>query len=95
MIVWNAIAIQELQELYDYIYGKSPQNAEKVANEIEDLILSIPFMPMKFPKEPACNNQNIRFVTKYSYKIIYEIDTIDIIILSIFSTSQGFIKITE
>ena len=36
MIIWNAIAIQELQELYDYIFGKSPQNAEKAANLISN-----------------------------------------------------------
>ena len=71
MIIWNSIAIEELQELYDYIFSKSPQNAEKVANEIEDLILSIPFMLMKFLQEPSCRNQNIRFVSKYNYKIIY------------------------
>lgn len=42
--------------------------------------------------EPYFNDENIRFVPKWSYKIIYLIGDIDITILSVFNTSQYSIK---
>jgi hypothetical protein len=50
-------------------------------------------MPYKYPKEPYFNDDKIRFIPKWSYKIIYLVGDIYIIILSIFNTSQGSIKI--
>ena len=49
-------------------------------------------MPYKHPKEPYFNDGNIRFVPKWSYKIIYLIGDVDITILSVFNTSQNSIK---
>lgn len=49
---------------------------------------TLDFMPYKFPKEPYINKENIRFIPKWSYKIIYAIEEDDIIILNVFGTSQ-------
>lgn len=95
MIVWESRAEQELQDIYDYIFLDSPQNAEKVINELVYLSESISNMPYKHPKEPYFNDDNIRFVPKWNYKIIYLIGDIDITILSVFNTSQSSIRITR
>jgi plasmid stabilization system protein ParE len=95
MIIWHITAIQELQEIYDYVFSNSPQNAALVISEIESMVLSIPYMPFKNPKEPRYNDENVRFVIKWNYKIIYKIENDDINILSIFNTSQGFMKTTR
>lgn len=92
MIVWESRAEQELQDIYDYIFLDSPQNAENVINELVAISESISNMPYKHPKEPYFNDENIRFIPKWSYKIIYLIGDIDITILSVFNTSQYSIK---
>ena len=93
MIVWESRAEQELQEIYDYIFLDSPQNAENVITELVAIAEYISNMPYKHPKEPYFNDENIRFVPKWSYKIIYEIGDIDITIISVFNTSKSSIRI--
>ena len=93
MILWESRAEQELQEIYDYIYFSSPQNADTVVDELILIAEKIINMPYKHPKEPYFGNEKIRFVAKWKYKIIYEIGDIDIIILSVFNTSQTSLKI--
>lgn len=93
MIVWESRAEEELQDIYDYIFLSSPQNAEAVIIELVSITESISKMPYKYPKEPYFNNENIRSTPKWSYKIIYFIGDIDITILSVFNTSQSSIKI--
>jgi toxin ParE1/3/4 len=93
MIVWESRAEQELQDIYDYIFLNSPQNAENVITELVSIAETISNMPFKHPKEPYFDDENIRFAPKWSYKIIYLIGDSDITILSIFNTSQNSIKI--
>lgn len=93
MIVWEKRAKEDLQNIYDYIFLNSPQNAESVITELVSIAENISNMPFKHPKEPYFNDENIRFVPKWSYKIIYLINDMDITILSVFSTSQNSIRI--
>jgi len=89
MIVWDYEAERELQDIYDYIFLDSPQNADRVVSELLSLIQDIPNMPYKHPKEPFSNSDSIRFIAKWNYKIIYEIDDSLIRIASIFSTRKN------
>ena len=89
MIIWSTQSKIQLQDIYDYIAIKSPQNAENVISEIVSFADSIPNMPYKYPKEPTFDDETIRFVPKWNYKIIYLIENEVITILSIFNTSQG------
>ena len=95
MIIWTTQAKLQLQDIYDYVYSKSPQNAEMIIIELTDLCENLVIMPYKNPKESTFNNENIRFVPKWNYKIVYRIDLIEIIILSVFNTSQGFINVAK
>jgi toxin ParE1/3/4 len=95
MIVWESRAEQELNEIYDYIFLNSPQNAENVINKLISIAESVAEMPFKYPKEPYFNDENIRFVPKWNYKIIYLIGDIDVTILSVFNTSQSSVKISR
>lgn len=60
-----------------------------MVNKFVEIADSLEFMPYKFPKEPFINKENIRFVPKWNFKIIYAIENEDIIILNIFSTRQN------
>ncbi|MDN3673025.1 type II toxin-antitoxin system RelE/ParE family toxin [Flavobacterium branchiarum] len=95
MIVWESRAQQELHDIYDFIFFNSPQNAEHIITELVSITESISNMPFKYPKEPYFNNDNIRFVPKWTYKIIYFIGDNDITILSVFNTSQNSIRISR
>lgn len=89
MIVWSEEALNDLQEIYDYVSQFSIQNAEMMVKTFADLVDSIVFMPKKFPKEPFINQEKIRFIPKWSFKIIYSVEKDKIIILNIFSTHQN------
>lgn len=93
MIVWEKRAKEDLQDIYDYIFLDSPQNAENVVSELVALSKNLSNMPYKYPKEPYFNDEKIRFIPKWNYKLIYEIGQIDITILSVFNTSQSSIRI--
>lgn len=60
-----------------------------VVSELLFLVQDIPKMPYKHPKEPLSNIETIRFIPKWNYKIIYEIDNDLIRIASIFSSRKS------
>jgi toxin ParE1/3/4 len=88
-IVWEDRAVFDLQNAISYIALHSPKNAEMVLDELVKLSETLSNMPYKFPKEPYYNKENIRFVSKWSFKIIYQIEKEMIIVLRIFSTHQN------
>ncbi len=87
-ILWHSKASHDLQNIIAYIASQSPENAVKVLNLFIELTNSLSFFPYKYPKEPFYNKENIRFLSKWSYKIIYRVDRDTIIILRIFNTNQ-------
>ena len=89
MIIWQSRAEQELQDIYDYVFLDSPQNADELLNTLISIADGLSKMPYQNPKDPYYDSDNVRFVAKWNYKIIYLIGDIDIFILSVFNTSQG------
>lgn len=88
-ILWYSKAEQDLSNNISFIALNSQENATKVLEEIMSVIDSLPLFPYKYPKEPVYNTENIRFVTKWSYKIIYRVEAKIIYILRIFNTHQN------
>jgi len=88
-IIWIAKASQDLNKHVAYISKQSPQNALIVLNAILNLSKSLGDMPYKYPKEPIYNQENIRFLSRWSFKIIYRIGENKIYILRVFSTYQN------
>jgi len=87
-IIWYSKAEEDLNKNIAYIVGKSSKNALIVLDEILLLVESLSLFPYKYPKEPIYNRESIRFVTKWSLKIIYRIEKNTIYILRIFNTHQ-------
>ena len=92
-IIWYSKAEQDLSNNIAFIAQNSPENAIKVLEEIMLLTDSLLLFPYKYPKEPIYNVENIRFVSKWSYKIIYRVESDIIYILRIFNTHQNPAKI--
>lgn len=89
-VVWTSGARESLKNIYQYIKKDSPQNALQVKNGLLKLANSLNLFPEKFPREHFLEDEpeNFRSVTKWSWKIIYEVTDTAIIILMIFHTSR-------
>ena len=88
-VIWSPNAIVSIQDVYDYIYTQSPQNAILVIDILFDLGDKLNIFPEKTPIEPLFNSNEIRFFPKWNFKIVYRIEQDRIYILDIFSTLQN------
>lgn len=94
-IRWDKRAKENLDSIYDFIAKDSITNARYVKKEIVKLARSLNDFPEKYSKEEflADEPENYRSVSKWSYKIIFEITNECLIIADIFHTSQHPSKI--
>jgi len=88
-VEWSNDAVKSLQYIYDYIYLKSPQNAEMVIETLLSIGEQLNQFPEKNPIDPIFKNDMIRFFPKWNYKIVYRIEQTRIVIIDIFSTRQN------
>lgn len=96
-IRWDRLAKRNLDDIYNYIAKDSLLAAKKVKKELIKLAHSLNDFPEKFSIEEflADEPENYRSVSKWSYKIIYEITDDCIIIVDLFHTSQHPSKIKK
>lgn len=87
-VIWSENAVASIQDIYDYIYLQSPQNADFVIDSLFELGDKLNLFPEKNPVEPLFNSKEIRFYPKWNFKIVYRIELNRIYILDIFSTLQ-------
>lgn len=87
-IEWHPVAIKELADIFDYIFKESPQNAVMVYKTLLDLAENTSIYPEKYPLEPSLNIPSVRFIPKWNYKILYQIQEDKILIINIYSTRQ-------
>jgi len=94
-IRWDRLAKDNLDSIYEHIAEDSIQAARMVKKELVLLAKSLIDFPEKYPREPylADEPENYRSVSKWSYKIIYEVTDKCIIIADVFQTSQHPSKI--
>jgi len=64
---WHFKALEDLNRNIAHIAKESPQNAILVLEALTALADSLVDMPYKYPKEPVYNQENVRFVTKWSF----------------------------
>jgi len=90
MVKWSIPAKNDLKQIHDYIAKDSKHYAIIVTNKFQDKIEIL----NKFPKigrvVPEINNENIRELFIYSYRLIYEIKSTDIDILTIVHGKRDF-----
>ena len=92
-IIWTKRAETDLWLLIGFINKDSPENAKKVFNKIQSVIISIREFPLKHPKEPFYDKESVRFTVIYNYKIVFQVQKDSIRILRIFHTKQNPKKI--
>ncbi len=96
-IRWDRLARESLDNIYEYILLDSLQNARKVKKELIKLVGSLSDFPEKYSREEFLEeeSENYRSVSKWSYKIIYEVTDEAIIIADIFNIHQHPSKISK
>lgn len=69
-VIRSKNSIASIQDIYDYIYKASAQNANLVVNTLFDLGDKLNLFPQKNPIETLFYSKNIRFFPKWNYKIM-------------------------
>jgi toxin ParE1/3/4 len=70
-IVWSRRAAEDLQSIIDYIAADSPGYAGIVLKSIVNPTKILARFPRAGRKVPEFNDENIRELVTYSYRIIY------------------------
>lgn len=88
-LIWSKEANNSLVSIYFYILVDSPQNAVMVIDKIIELAETLKEERFEYSIDPIINKQKFRHITIWNYKIIYERDLENVIILDIFDGRQN------
>ena len=90
MVRWSNPSKQDLKQIYGFIAKDSTYYAQKVVSAIvekSDTLNTFPYMGRIVPER---NEERIREVLIYSYRIIYQINLDDIEILALIHSKKDF-----
>ncbi|WP_293647174.1 type II toxin-antitoxin system RelE/ParE family toxin [Thiolapillus sp.] len=79
MVKWTAHAKSQVRHIHDYIAQGSPLYAQRVSEELIKKTIGLDALPRKGRKVPELNEDAIRELGLYSYRILYEIKSDDLI----------------
>ena len=83
MVVWTLPAQRDLREIREYIAKDSLLYAQKVSEEIVESSETLASSPRRGRIVPELEDDNVREIFLYSYRLIYEIVEPDIYILAL------------
>lgn len=87
-IFWSPLAVERLEEIYEYISIDNNSAAKKLVNNILNKVEVLPNNPEIGRKVPEVNRNKIREIFEGEYRIIYRIETKRIFILTIRNFKQ-------
>ena len=88
---WTNHALTQLRHIHDYIEQDSPLYAKRVSEEMVQKAAMLDKLPYMGRKVAELNQDLIREIALYSYRIIYEIKTDDYIeVLAVIHKRQDF-----
>ena len=73
MVKWTAHAKSQVRHIHDYITQDSPLYARRVSEELIKKTIWLDTLPRKGRKVPELNDDAVRELGLYSYRILYEI----------------------
>jgi addiction module RelE/StbE family toxin len=82
-IVWTKVAVEDLQEIRDYIARDSEQNAASVIEQILDAVELSADFPLIGRIVPEYDDAAIRKQIVYSYRIVYRVRSEDLTVIGI------------
>ena len=90
-VVWTEKASASLDFFCEYIRKDSPSATKRVKREIILTVKQLAINPevYQFDEIFADPDKNIRRFFRWSYKVVYQVNEKDIVILDVFHTSAG------
>jgi len=82
-IVWSRRAAQDLDSITDYIAADSPAYAAVVLKNIVNQTRILARFPRAGRKVPEFDDENIRELVVYSYRIIYRLQQDETLIVAV------------
>jgi len=73
MVIWSEPAKADLRSIHDFIAHDSQHYAKKVTQDIREKTDVLDELPKVGKKVPELNDETVRELSLYSYRIIYEI----------------------
>ena len=83
MVIWTAHAIRQLRHIHNHIAHDSPIYAKRVSDALVRKTLLLEDLPRLGRVVPEFEDQSIREIPMYSYRIIYELKTNHIDVLAV------------
>ena len=79
MVKWTAHAKSQVRHIHDYIAQDSALYARRVSEELVKKTIGLDELPRKGRRVPELNEDAVRELGLYSYRILYEIKSDDLI----------------
>jgi plasmid stabilization system protein ParE len=90
MVVWAGPAKSDLRAIHDFIAADSRYYAKKVVQDILDRANILEAYPVIGRKVPEIDDESIREIFIYSYRILYEIKSDQVYIIGIIHGRRDF-----
>lgn len=87
-IEWHPRALEDLHSIYKFISRDSVYYAKTILLNIKNEVKTLSNFPKIGRKVPECNRENIRELILQNYRVIYHIETEEILIIGIFHSKQ-------
>jgi toxin ParE1/3/4 len=83
VVIWSQQAVADLRSIHDFITRDSHYYAKKVVHDIREKIEELNDLPKLGRIVPEFNEEDVRELFLYSYRIIYEIKDEVIFVLAV------------
>ncbi len=83
MVIWSEPAKADLRSIHDFIAHDSCHYAKKVTQDIREKTDVLDDLPKLGKKVPELNDDAVRELSLYSYRIIYEIKSQGAFVLAV------------
>jgi toxin ParE1/3/4 len=90
VIIWSEPAREDLQHIYDFIANDSSRYAKKVVDEIIEKSEQLKNFPNIGRVVPEIDDDSVREVFIYSYRMMYQVSDESIKILALVHFKQNF-----
>jgi len=88
MVRWTDHALAQLRHIHDYIAQDSPRYARRVTDALVRKTFLLDELPRMGRKVPEHDEEDVRELALYSYRILYEIKAAQIDILAVIHKRQ-------
>ena len=91
MVKWSLRSRADLKAIHDYIAKDSPRDAKRIAQEIRLKAETVVELPYSGRKVPEVNDEQLREVPSYSWRILYHVRGSDVFVVTLVHKRRNLI----